>query len=403
MNIFLNKEGEKAGTRWRGLLTGILIFVLAVIAIGYPTGLLIDGQNKYETATLIRISEVPDRVKDVVNTAYYLPAYGLGQAIDDNLTSARIVSAVYGILAAILLYALLKRWFSARTAIIGGALFITSAWVLAISHQAAPFVLLIFTPLLIFWALTRYLHEKKASFWALLVLAMSLAFAVYVPYMFWPTMAVLFVVSLNKDSRKVKVNTNGILISVLAFGILIAPLIASLYFNPEQLRELMGIPTQLPSISEYATRFIKQFTALFMFTDPLPEIFLFQKPLLNIFSVSMLVLGIYHFARNMPKRRSISIAVAIGIMLVLMPLQNNYLIVMAAILPFIYILIPSGIHEIIHQWMEYFPRNPFARNAAVIVMVAVVGLSTVYNLQKFYVAWPNAPETKSSYVVQSKE
>lgn len=146
---------------------------------------------------------------------------------------------------------------------------------------------------------------------------------------------------------------------------------------------------------------MQQFISLFFIIKPFPEIFLGTLPILDLFSVAMVILGIYYFIKFMPKRRKMSFFIALGILLLIIPLSENILLTMTALIPFVYILIPSGVFEMLRQWYAIFPRNPLARNIAVIAIVALVGLATFYNLERFYVAWPNTEATKSVYMVQS--
>lgn len=388
---------------WKGMLTGLVITLLAIFTLSLQLNTLNDGQNRFETQTLSNISSLDYFKETLVNAPYLLPAYGLGQLIDDTLLASRIISVVYGLISTALLFAILNRWFNIRTAAVGSLLFITSAWLLTISHQAAPFIMLVFTPLLLVLYLTKYVNGKEKAFKYLLLLMVALGIAAYIPYMIWSALSVFLVLAFVYRKKLVVINADGLLIAAGLLLLILAPLGYSLYVNPDQIKILLGIPEQLPTISDYLTRFVKQFAAIFVFTDRLPELFIYQKPLIDIFSGAMVALGLYHFYRFMPKRRKISMGLNLVILLLIIPLQPEYLIALTAVLPFIYILIPAGIHEMMRRWFFVFPRNPIARTSAALVIVAVIGLSVTYNLQKFYIAWPNTPETKAAYMIESKE
>jgi hypothetical protein len=390
-------------THWRGLLTGLVITALAIFTLSLQIGTLVEGQNKFETATLNQISTLDNIENNLVNAPYLLPAYGLGQLIDNPLIGARIVSVVYGLLATGLLFLLLKRWLNFRAAAIGSLVFITSAWVLSISHQAAPFIMLVFTPLLITVALTKFVNSKEKLFANLLILGLSLALAAYIPYMIWTIIAVTIVLLAIYYRKLALIKPEGLLVIFFSMLLVAGPLIYSLYLNPEQFKLLAGIPNELPQLSIYASNFFGQFVAIFASSKALPELFISQKPLIDIFSAAMLVLGIYHFYKFMPKRRKVTIALTLTLLLLIIPLQEEYLIALTAILPFVYIFIAAGIHELTRQWFYVFPRNPFARIGGAIILVVVIGLSVTYNLQKFYIAWPNTPETRAAYMIESKQ
>ena len=159
----------------------------------------------------------------------------------------------------------------------------------------------------------------------------------------------------------------------------------------------------LPDVTTYAKNFLWQFSTLFFVAQPFPELYVGSLALLDIFSVAMVFLGIYHFVKYMPKRRKFSFAFLVIVLAFVVPLSTIYQIPMTAYIPIIYILIASGVYELLRQWFSYFPRNPIARNSAVVIVAILIGLATLYNLQRFYIAWPNAPETKAVYMVQSNK
>lgn len=388
---------------WKGLSTAVIIAGLAALTLSLQIGTLIDGQNRFETYTLNNLQDISTLKERAVNAPYMISAYAVGKLVSDPLLGARITSVIFGLLSTLLLFAILKRWFNIRTAAIGSLLFITSAWLLSISHQATPLIMLVFTPLLLMLAITKYVNSKEKAFSAFMFLVFALGIAVYVPYMFWIILITLLVLIFVYKTRIVAINSQGLLIASIVFVLLVAPLAYSLYLHPGQIKELLGIPVQLPTITDYLANFFKQFAAIFVYTERFPELFIYQKPLLDIFSSVMLVLGIYHFYKFMPKRRKITLALTLTVLLLIIPLHKEYLIPLTAILPFVYIFIPAGIHELIRQWYYVFPRNPFARTSAAIILVMVIGLSVTYNLQKFYIAWPNTPETRAAYMIESKQ
>jgi hypothetical protein len=319
------------------------------------------------------------------------------------LIGARIVSVAFSLLATWALFVLLKRWFTVQVAAVGSLLFITSSWVLAISHQATPFIMLIICPLLLLTSLTRFVNDKQHSFISFLLMISALALSAYIPYMFWPMLVVLLAMSILYRGRLLKLNKKQLIIGAALYTVLLLPLFISLTQYPGQLKEFIGFPAVLPTPSQYLANFAWQFSTLFVYSQPFPELYVGRLPLLDIFSVAMVLLGVYHFVHYMPRRRIVSFGFLFIVLALIIPLSNPYQIPMTAFIAIIYVLIASGIYELLRQWFSYFPRNPFARNGAVVLVAIIIGLATLYNLQRFYVAWPNAPETKAVYVVQSNK
>lgn len=388
---------------WRGLVAGIVIAGIAAVTLNLQITTLIDGQNKFESATLQHLESFPNPTERMINAPYLVPAYITGTAIDNMLIGARITSVLYGLIATVVLFVLLKRWFTIQIASVGSLLFITSSWILAISHQATPLILLVLAPLLLIVALTTFVNDRKHTFLSFLTLLCSIALVLYVPFMLWSVAVVITTVALLYRHKIAALNKKQFIFGATLFVIVLLPLLISITQYPGQLKELLGIPMQLPTLSQYGKNFIWQLSTLFFVAQPFPELYVGRLPLLDIFSGTMTLLGIYHFAKYMPKRRKISFAVLVIILLIIVPLSAMYQIPMAAYVAIIYVFIAAGVFELLQQWFNYFPRNPFARNAAVMLVAVLIGMTSFYNLQRFYIAWPNAPETKAVYVVQSNK
>jgi hypothetical protein len=387
---------------WRGLLVAIIIAVLSVVTLSLQISTLIDGYNKYEAITLLHLEGFPNPFERMINAPYLIPAYILGNAIDNMLIGARIVSVLYALIATAAIFSVIKKWFSIQYAAVASLLFITSSWVLAISHQASSFILLAVAPLLIIAALTGFIKSKRI-FLSFMLLIGSLAFSAYIPFMFWPILVTSLTLSIVYKNKLSQISKKQIIIASSVYFVLLLPLLISILQYPGQLKEIIGIPLQWPSIQEYASNFIWQFSTIFIYSPPFPELYISPIPLLDVFLSAMTILGIYHFVKYMPKRRKIAIGSLVLVLALVIPLWDPFQIPLTLYIPFIFIFIISGIFELLRQWFSYFPRNPFAKNIAVLVVAALIGLSTFYNLQKFYVAWPNSPETKSVYMVQSNK
>lgn len=384
---------------WRGLVVSILLALLAALTLSLQLSSLVPGENQFETNTVQDIQTFPKPWDKAINAPYTIPAYLVGQAINDPLHGARLVSVVYGLLATALMFYIIRVWFNIRAATVGALLFITSSWLLHITHMATPLIMLVFAPLLAIAPLAWFMRTKK--YWALsfFLLGAALAISAYVPYMPW-IIAILFGVVLIFE-RKLFRNLQAwqIIAAASVYAIILLPLLVSLFHAPGQLNELFGIPKDLPTIKAYATNFVYTISMLVFYAQPLPAINLGHLPVLDIFSATMFAMGIYHFATRIKCRRSIILFVSTGLLLLLVPLSPIYQLSATILLSFVYIFVLSGIIELLNQWFSYFPRNPWARNFGVAMIVIAIAFASFYHLQRYFIAWPNAPETKAAYLV----
>jgi hypothetical protein len=386
---------------WRGIISAGLIASLALIIV-IPAISIIDGQNRFETNALNQFINFPSPWYRAVFAPFYIVAYLLTKITSNPLESAKIASAFFCLFGALCLFILAKLWFNIRIAIVVTLLLITSSWFLAISHQALPLCLLIAWPLFLLVPLAFYLRFKRYRFFSFIVFAIVLAISLYIPYLFWVDLVVMAVLLFKEKKKLLLLKSWQIVVAGIIFLVFLLPLFYSLLHHPGQVVELLGIPLNWPTFSQYYTNLIGLVAMIFIKSKPLPELFVGNLPMLDVFSSVMFILGIYYFAVRLPNRRSIIMFGSMLILVLVLPLTPLYQLFSAILLPFIFITITMGFIELINQWVAYFPRNPLVKNFGLVLIVLSIGLISFYNLQKFYIAWPNNTQVKQAYVVKSK-
>lgn len=388
---------------WRGLASTLIVATLAVLTLSLQIDLVMPGQNKFETATLASIRDSVLPWNNPVNAPYKVTAFIAGKVVGNPLQGARMVSVLFGLLATACLFYVLKKWFNIRMATVGSLLFITSSWLLHISHIAAPYILMIFAPLACLAAFSWLIRTKKYKIFAILTFVATLAFSAYVPYMFWVLVVTLAVLVLQSKDKVRAIESWQWVAGGTLYAVLVAPLVIGIITEPSVVRQLLGIPAQLPSISEYASNLVNLILTPFFRSPLLPEVHLGRLPLLDIFSTTMFILGIYYYAQRITNRRTVILFSCFAILLAVIPLSGGYLLNATILMPLIYICVITGIVELLKQWFSYFPRNPLARSLGVGFVVVAIGFTSFYHLQRYFIAWPNTPDTKAVYVVKSNE
>jgi hypothetical protein len=388
---------------WRGLASTLIVATLAVLTLSLQIDLVLPGQNKFETATLTSINDTVIPWNNPVNAPYNVTAFIVGKLVDNPLQGARMVSVLFGLLATACLFYVLKKWFNIRMATVGSLLFITSSWLLHISHIATPFILMIFAPLACLAAFSWLIRTKKYKIFAILTFVATLAFSAYVPYMFWILLATLVVLFYQSWDKIKAIESWQWVAGCTLYLVLIAPLLFGMLAEPTTAKQLLGIPQQLPSFNGYIHNLINLVMAPFFRSPLLPETHLGRLPLLDVFSTTMFILGIYYYAQRLTNRRTLILFGSLFLLLFVIPLSGGYLLNATILMPLIYICIITGIVELLKQWFSYFPRNPLARGLGVAFVVIAIGFTSFYHLQRYFIAWPNTPDTKAVYVVKSNE
>lgn len=385
------------GTHWRGVASALAIAVLAIATLGLMLNTLVSGYSTIEAATLHRLEQFPEPWVRAVNAPYFVPAYMLGEAIGDKLAAARIISVIYGLLAVACFFFVIKLWFNVRFATVGSLLFITSSWLLHVTHLATPLVLLVIAPLAVLAGISWFWRTKTKTFTAFLAAVISLALAAYVPYMPWIiAIGFVFLATMARGHLR-ELKRWQLLIAAGIYFMLLLPIAVSLLQYPGQLKELLGFSLLVSGVHEYVTNLIWTMSQLFIVSEYMPALHLGQLPLLDVFSSAMVLLGMYYYARRIKQRRSIILFSTTGLLLILVPFTRLYQLSSTVLLSLVYVFIVTGVVELMNQWFAYFPRNPWARNIGVALMVIAIGLTSFYHLERYFIAWPQSPSTKAAY------
>lgn len=378
--------------RWRTIaLYGGFFGALAVLQF-VVLGSLLNGYSSSEVAAWHAASSLHAIWRDPLNAPFSLAAYVFEKLTTNSLFAVRLAAASFGMLMTILFWALLRMWYSARTAVLGAALFSSSSWFLHTVRLGTAGVLwfgLFGLVAAVVWV--RRSHRPLA--W-LLCVAIT-ASLLYVPGMVWFVAlgAIWQVRAFGMMAWQRKwVSSVAILIGVA--GIL--PLGWALATSPHLIKTWLGLPASWPSVTT-ALQNIADVPMHVLFRGPgLPQHWLGHLPMLDTFSLVMLLVGAYVTAKH--SRR-----LAIGFGLLFIPacvLIGLGIASLSVLAPFIYVLVAGGVHELSTRWLEVFPRNPIARNVGIGLLVGVVGLACAYNIRAYFIAWPQASATEAAFTYQ---
>lgn len=403
MRSFFPNAKMWLGRHWRGLICTIIIVPIAVFTLSLQLNNLVPGYNQYENQTLISLESAPRPWFRAVNAPYITTAYWLGKLLNNQLYGARVTSVVFILLATACFFFIVKFWLKYKLAVIGSLLFLSTSWLLNISHQALPMSFMVFATCAVLASLIWTLQTKRfqsLAFFSFVVSTAIFAYAIYSPWIIIVSMIILLI---RAKEQLVKLKTWQVFVAAGIYFLLLAPLFYSLAHHPGQIRELLGIPLQLPSITQYFNHLLGIIAAIAIYAKTMPELHLANLPTLDIFSTAMFLLGLYHFIRLLPKQRSILFLSCFAVLTLVIALSSDYQLNMILLLPLIYLSVTAGIAEMIKRWFTFFPRNPLARNIGIGLIVLAIGFSSYYQMRTYFIAWPNSSATKAAYMVKFKE
>ena len=217
----------------------------------------------------------------------------------------------------------------------------------------------------------------------------------YIPGMIWFVVAGVVwqrrtIIELVRSSRLYM-----IVGSALSCALLL-PLIYSCIQDAHTLYSIVGLPNNHQwDVLQIARNFLRVPWQLVWHGPNDPAMWLGHMPLMDFGCVLFAVLGIYSYAVDWQLDRSRMVLGGLALSWGLVSLGGP--VGIAVLLPFCFLLVAAGIAFMVRQWFEVFPRNPFARGLAYILLSGATLAIGWYNVQHYFIAWPQVPVTRESF------
>lgn len=309
-------------------------------------------------------------------------------------TLTRLPNVIFGFLSIVSFSYLMYLWHGLRPAILISLMFACSAWTLHVSRLAS-FDVLYFWGIITILLFNTLLNSKKISqkvwfsnwfIWGLLLT---------IPGFIW-----LFVVDmyLQRDlvSQNWKIfNKLWQRMTAVLLSILWIPLIVIDLLKAGQLKVWLGLPSHFPKILIALKYFVAVIVHLFIRGPEYPYLWLGKAPLLDVFTLGLTFIGVYFYAKRFYSARTLDLSVLFIVSLLLVGL--NGAVSFGLMVPFAYIASAMGLSYLLHNWLKVFPKNPLARTLGVGLISFAVVISCIYNLRSYFIAWPNNPDTLSTF------
>jgi len=306
----------------------------------------------------------------------------------------RSASAAIALVVACSFYYVLKTWYSRRVAVLGVLMFITSAWFLHSARLGTDSILsaLLITAL----AAALWLQRSRGSFIALLVGAAVVIGLFYVPGMIWFIIPA-FLWQSQRIGRLLEDVPFPLLVVIILGGlVVVGPIGWAIYQEPGLAKTFFGLPQTFPAPLEIVKNTARVPVEIFFRGPNNPEFWLGRLPLLDWFTIGMFVIGAYGYVSKLKLDRTWLFVYIFAVGSLLAGLKGP--VSSTLLLPFVYVMVAGGIGLMLQQWFTVFPRNPVARGVGTAMIILAVGASCLYNTTHYFVAWPDAPATKQTFV-----
>lgn len=328
-----------------------------------------------------------------VNAPYKLVQRAVHYVFGQNILYHRMVSVLFALLAVGLFYYILRRWYSMRVAILGTIMLACSSWFLHLAREATPLIMQ--TAILSAIAYGIWVRHNKKPGLTMLIGSIVAAGLIYIPGFVWLVIVATIwqwpaVASCFKKAPTLST------LSLFIFVLLVFPIIwagsrnINLYYDIAALPLLNEINYR--DMLERSMDLPKQ---LFWKGYADNSFWLPGSPMLDVFVAVMACLGTYVYINKRSLDR-IKIIFGSGLLAVLLIIIGGKAH-LSMLLPLIYLTAASGVAFMLQQWRVVFPLNPLARRLGMIVMVLAVAASCFYQLNHYFIAWPQSPQTKSGF------
>lgn len=326
-----------------------------------------------------------------INAPFSLLQHFLVNLAPQSLFVSRLPAALFGGLTLLIMYAILRFWQGRLVATMGTLLLATSSWFLHIAERGTPGVLLFGIVALIGCALL-FKHSLRRSPIYLLgaVVAASL---LYVPGLIW-LIGLGLIWQAKSLARNLKhVKRQFIMVGVIIFLILIAPLVWACANQPDLILQVFGLPSNLPAAGTAVHNLVNIPLELFIrMPASNPLTWVGHLPVLDIFTDAMFALGAYLIWKQRELDRSKLVAASTLGATILIILGGA--VTITALLPLVYLVVAGGIGYMAERWLRVFPNNPLARMAGLSLLILAVIISLNFQVNRYFIALPRTLNQK---------
>lgn len=377
--------------RWRYVigysLVGLLLAGLLLFAGLYLPG----GLSQAEMQSVVNSASL--NINDpatlaIANLPYYALQAGVFALFGVSIITIKIPSLIIGLVSAVGLILLLRRWFKPNIAVLTSLIAISTGQFLFISQLGTPSILYIFWPIALLLLGTQVTRVKKGRYlWKILFVIVA-ALSLYTPLSIYPLLAIVLAVALHPHLRVAlrRMRKSRLTVISIIFLLLIAPLVYFIIFVTPSLASvlLIGSPATWPiNLGENAVTVLKQY---FLFWQP--SVTAVMTPVFGLGSALLILLGLYRLIRTRETTRSYLVIFWIICLMPVLLLNPSFTSV--TFVPSI-LMLAAGLTSLIGYWYRLFPLNPYARISGLIPIIILVGALIITGFARYAYGYHYSP------------
>lgn len=383
--------------RWRYVigysLVGILLAGLLLFAGLYLPG----GISEQEMNSVVRSAALslnsPESLA-IANLPYYWFQAGIFALFDVSIFTIKLPSLILGLLSAVGLIMLLRRWFKPNIAVLASLIAVSTGQFLFISQLGTASILYIFWPIALLLLGTQVTRGKKFRLLWKTLFAITAALSLYTPLSIYPLIAIVLAIMLHPHLRAAvrKLKKIRLAFVIALFLVLIAPLVYLIGFvNPDLGLTLLGfVPQSWPP--DLLANFFTLLKQYFLFWDP--SITTVLTPVFGLGTALLILLGFYRLILTRETTRSYLIIIWIVCLTPILLINPAFTSV--TFVPSI-LMLAAGLMSLIGYWYRLFPLNPYARITGLIPIILLVATLIVTGLVRYVYGYHYSPSVAGLY------
>ena len=381
------------------VVVGLFAVFITSLLLRHLTTLPMGGVSQAE----LQVATTPIGWHGIVNDPSYLLVkllrsvgfYFFGQG---GALVTRLPSVLFAMSAIVSSAILLRVWHGTRTAVLGTILLACSAWTLHTGRYASyDSSYLAAVPYLL---LSQYVLHRFKQPWVVFVVIFNWSLLLLTPGLVWFVLAAAFWQRRDLLAAWKNLKLWWAQALLVLTGLLWTPLLITSWINQTaHANTWLGLPAYYGSLSIVGHRFLDVFIHLFVHGPNTPELWLGRLPILDVFTLSVTVLGLIFYARHWRNSRARMLFSYLVLSIILIGLNGPVGLSLAV--PLLYLFAAAGLTWLLHEWLKHFPNNPIAKGVGISLITLAVIFSAAYNLEGYFVAWPNSPAVISRFIYRA--
>lgn len=380
--------------RWRYQI-GYTAFVLVLAGVLLGAGFVIPGSlSPSELSSLITTANTNLEAllsASPINLPYHLLQHVTLSLFSVTILGIKLPSLLLGLLAAVALIFLLRRWYASSIAILSTIIMITTGQFIFLAQQGSPGILYIFWPAVILLFATLSASQAKLRYLWLVLGFAAAALSLYTPLSVYILLALFSAILLHPHLRFLlqKIPTNFVIVAALLASLILAPLVWMVIQDPSYGLVLLGIPDSVPDLIVNVKDLLMQY---FGFAAVSSSSLLL--PLFSLSSMMIIIYGIWLIRRKLSTVQGyiiVSWTLLLLVPLVLNPSHTSIMFIPMTL------LFANGLQGLLSRWYSIFPFNPYARVAGLISLTLLISIMVLFGLERYSYSYRYAPTVVQNF------